>query len=401
MINIDFDVSKINILIHIIMMYQKIQERPEEKWDYSLFPAKNNDFIQMLGNQERLKQILTSEQLELCRNVLTNKDFDNKTSKETFFSAICNGYEMVNDSNYQSVFKKCLKEYGNSEFRSELYEKLLVLYQAMEKLIDTDEFNRLYHDTCEYKDELNELWGKNKEYISSFVESITRVKINTTSKVMVLPPIFDEGFTSSGPNREISFSRCHDNRSNNDLMELVYLTHEAMHSQVLTYETLEEQDRKIREKYPNITDENFKKARKEHRQNLHGFIQYLCDNELYSRLAEERGISYTYGENKQHGIEDETFYNMYPFFIGYLYRNEENSVECIKRNMWKNKSFLRKSERKEAYSPLAIANYFRGRSEMSPYWFSSIDFNKEIEKMIAKDRKNELNNNHLEESYGE
>ena len=41
--------------------------------------------------------------------------------------------------------------------------------------------------------------GNNKEYISSYVEGITKVKINATSKVMVLPPIFDEGLTTVGP----------------------------------------------------------------------------------------------------------------------------------------------------------------------------------------------------------
>lgn len=93
--------------------------------------------------------------------------------------------------------------------------------------------------------------------------------------------------------------------------------------------------------------------------------------------------------DKQHDVDDKTFANMYPFFIGYLYRNEENIVSLIEENMKRNRRFSSKKDSKgeyhTIYSAEAISKYFKDKKDMTPYEFSNIDFNKDVEHFLGKD----------------
>ena len=118
--------------------------------------------------------------------------------------------------------------------------------------------------------------------------------------------------------------------------------------------------------------------------NYTGFIQYLVDNELCYRLFQAQGIPYEYGQNQHHDIDEGTFKNMYPFFVGYLYRNEENCIELIKENMDRNRAFSSDKKGNILYSVEAIAEYFKRRLQITPYEFAGIDFNKEVQNLWNK-----------------
>lgn len=366
MINLNFEVDRVNILVNSIMEFVKISASDSSRIKLCIAHATNsNSFLQLMRNHERLNEILTSEEIEICREITLNKQIYG----ESFIEVVNNGYEFLNAYNYLEVFNTCISEYKSvakefsvTDFISKVEKKLPMFVGTMKKLMSTEEFENLYSITYDYKNKLENNWNNNKENISNFVEGITRKVFDKDAKVMVLPPIFEKGQTCTYKDRDIVYSHCFDpNVKNNELIELVYLTHEFMHSQGFPY--LNRKDRVATK-------------------NLHGFIQYLADNELCNRLSMQKGIAYQYGDNPHHGIDNRTFLEMYPYFIGYLYRNEENPVECIENNMKKNIKFSAVKDEngnaKQLYSPIAIANYFRGKKNMSPYDFANLDFSKAI-----------------------
>lgn len=387
MINLDFQVSKVNILVNSIMEFEKISvSNPSRIKPHILNATNSNSFLNLLHNHERLNEILTSEEIEACRIITLNKEIKG----ESFIEVLNNGYEFLNDDNYLEVFNKCISEYKSQvkdssiiDFINRIEKNLPIFIGAMKKLMATEEFDNLYSITCDYRNKLENNWNNNKENISDFVEGITGKVFDKKAKVMVLPPIFERGYTCRWKDRDIAYSHCFDpNAENNELIEMVYLAHEFMHSQGFPY--LSGQDR---------TAKN----------NLHGFIQYLTDNELCNRLSMQKGIAYQYGDNRHHGIDNKTFLDMYPYFIGYLYRNEENPLEYIATNMRKNRRFSairdENGSDKQLYSPIAIANYFRGKKNMSPYDFVKLDFSKAIDDFglernkIAAHSKNQVKTN--------
>lgn len=380
MINLDFETSKISTLLQTIDSFKNILYREKNGIENKYFtgPAKSNSFFKLITDKLKLYKILTQNELYACREMTEKKSFNGRD----FVTIILDcGYEVLSDENFEKTFNTCLSEWKEyfeeekkrtpSERHSQYTDEQItysldniyhMLYKqqtfinALQKLMATEEFQDLYNTTLNYRKELESNWNANKEEISEFISKVTGIQAEGSSKVMVLPPLFDNGFTTRNG---IYYSRCHDDRKNHDLMELVYLTHESMHSHVLPY--LMDQEEETEKK-------------------LHGFIQYLCDNELFSRLASKRGVDYQYGENQQHDIDDKTFANMYPFFVGYLYRNEENPVKCILYNMIKNKKYhtIENKTGKHIvlmYSPDKIAQLFQGKKDLSPYDFARINFN--------------------------
>lgn len=359
MINIEFDSSKISVLLHTIMMYGKMSRSSNENdWNYSLSPAKSCDFIQLLNNPTRLGEILSNDELKVCQNILFNKEFKNQTLLEALFS----GYDALDDSNYKEIINRCISEFEEHGFELSISKQVTDLFHIIDKLLNTPEFSKLYKETLEYKEQLSKNWENNKEKISNFVGFIIGNNNDKHIKVMVLPPIFDEGITTQGSNRDVYFSRCHDDRKNHEIMELVYLTHESMHSQILPYEE----------------GQSLESVK-----NLHGFIQYLCDNELCARLCNEQGITYTYGENQQHHIKDETFKNMYPFFIGYMCRNTASPLNDVRKNMERNPNYS-KEHGVSLYSPSKIIDFFKSKKNLTPYDFAELDFDLLVEKLKEK-----------------
>lgn len=389
MINLNFEVDQVNIFVNSIMDFAKFSASDPSKIKPCIVSATNsNRFLQLLRNHERLNEILTLEEIAICREITLNKQING----ESFIEVVNNGYEFLNDDNYLEVFNTCISEYKSvvkdfsvTDFISRVEKNLPMFIGAMKKLMSTEEFENLYSITCDYKNKLENSWNSNKENISNFVEGITGKVFDKEAKVMVFPPIFERGKTCTYKDRDIVYSHCFDpNAKNNELIELVYLTHEFMHSQGFPY--LSSQDRTATKK-------------------LHGFIQYLADNELCNRLSMQKGITYQYGDNPHHDIGNKTFLEMYPYFIGYLYRNEENPVECIKNNMRKNVKFSAPKDEngndKQLYSPTAIANYFRGKKNMTPYDFANLDFSKAIDDFGLERHKIAIHSKHQVEANQE
>ena len=103
MINLDFQVSKVNILINSIMEFEKISVSNPSRIKPHIFNATNsNSFLKLLHNKEQLNEILTSEEIEACRIITLNKELRG----ESFIEVLNKGYEFLNDDNYLEVFNK-------------------------------------------------------------------------------------------------------------------------------------------------------------------------------------------------------------------------------------------------------------------------------------------------------
>ena len=157
---------------------------------------------------------------------------------------------LINDENYIEQLRNLLtRDLNRFEFAQEVNEKLTLLLSCIDKFTNVKSFQTLYARTCEYRDGLKERWDANKDYISNYIESITGKVSDETSIVMVEAPIANNG-SGFGESKHILFSRCHNQEKENtkltELLELVYLTHESMHSHFLPY--IEGQDENSRKK---------------------------------------------------------------------------------------------------------------------------------------------------------
>ena len=156
---------------------------------------------------------------------------------------------LINDENYKEQLESLLKDLNRFAFAQKIEGKLPMLLSCIEKIRNTKSFQSIYARTCEYRDGLKERWDANKKYISNYIESTTGIVSDETSIVMVEAPIVNNG-SGFGKSKHILFSRCHNQEKENtkltELLELVYLTHESMHSHFLPY--IEGKDENSRKK---------------------------------------------------------------------------------------------------------------------------------------------------------
>lgn len=153
MINFNFEVSKINILVNSIMDFEKFSASAPSRIKPCIVRATNsNSFLQLIRNQERLNEILTSEEIEICREITLNKQI----MGESFIEVVNNGYEFLNDNNYLEVFNTCISEYNSrakdfsiTDFINRVEKNLPMFIEAMKKLMATEEFENLYSITCD------------------------------------------------------------------------------------------------------------------------------------------------------------------------------------------------------------------------------------------------------------
>ena len=237
------------------------------------------------------------------------------------------------------------------EFVQDFYE----LHQA-------PEIKRVVDSTVSYKNTIERLWRLYEGQILKNVKSILGYQPENVGRVnaYIMYPLVDTHRTYQVSEGRISlfFGKAGEKDRNKIL---AFLTHQAVHQPMLPYK-------------PSMT-----KAEKEE---YHAIIKFLADKETYTMLS---GRSYldiiTPGENH------EVMARVYPYWLGYRYRNADkqglNPASEIRKAIGRDTEYYRslppeKQALFQAYefeklSPEKIAAFFKDKRGYTPYQLASLD----------------------------
>lgn len=239
-------------------------------------------------------------------------------------------------------------------------------FEDFQSLADTPEIQKIVSDTEDYKNSIEEAWNAMSPSIMKYIKNVIGYEPENLGSVntFIMYPTFDvqrcsqeKGATS------VFFAR----RKDNDISKiLAYLTHQVVHESMLPYKS------------------SMTKIQKEE---YHAFIKFLTDKDVYSQLSEKSGL-----DNVTQGENPEIMGKIYPFWLGYRYRNadkegldaEEQIREAIKRDRAYYESLPIDSRKRKLYSsyefekldPKKIALLFREKRGITPYQFANSDFDK-------------------------
>lgn len=245
-------------------------------------------------------------------------------------------------------------------------ESLPEMNQFVEDFYDlqkSPEIQKVVDSTMSYKNTIERLWRLYEGPILKNVKNILGYEPEDIGKVnaYIMYPIVDthRTYQVSEGKTALFFGKAREKDKNKILS---FLTHQAVHQPMLPYK-------------PSMT-----KAEKEE---YHAFIKFLADKETYTLLS---GKSYldivTPGENH------EVMARVYPYWLGYRYRNADkqglNPVEEIEKAISRDAEYYKrlspeeqelfKSYEFEKLSPERIAAFFRDKRGYTPYKFAKIDF---------------------------
>lgn len=230
------------------------------------------------------------------------------------------------------------------------------------ELQQSPEIKRVVDSTVSYKNTIERLWRLYEGQILKNVKSILGYTPENIGKVntYVMYPIVDthRTYQVSEGRTSLFFGKAGEKDRNKIL---AYLAHQAVHQPMLPYK-------------PHMT-----KAEKEE---YHAIIKFLADKETYTMLS---GKSYldiiTPGENQ------EIMARVYPYWLGYRYRNVDkqglNPIEEIRKAIVRDSEYYRglPAEKQAAFSvyefdklsPEKIATFFKDKRGYTPYQLAGLD----------------------------
>lgn len=246
--------------------------------------------------------------------------------------------------------------------------------QDFQSLAQEPDIKEIIDDTVKYKRSIETIWKKNEENIMKHFYGIIGFEPKDIGKVrtfIMYPNVNTHRMYPLTKNNTFLFFGKKGQKDPNVILS--YLTHQAVHQPMFPYK-------------PSMT--------KKQREDFHGFIKFIADKETYNFLT---GKSYldivTEGENP------EIMGKMYPYFLGYKYRNAQKQgldpVQEIKRDIKRDKDYYNslsansKKKKMARYyefdkiSPEKIVSFFNRRRWITPYEFAQIDF--DDKKQVYKD----------------
>lgn len=347
MINVNFMVDKYGLLFNTIRRIYEMRSRSFREHEESI--NQENDAMNQLIN-------LYGESLKpfLCNVPKRNYSFISLLDDR------CKPLPNEEKSIEELLDKIAYKEkFSNTQ--------LDAFKNTIRKLIETEEFKDLYAETISYKNEIEKKFATSNEFITSYLKNVlgeeqVEQAENQAINVIIMSPRYKNGTTDlwSG-----TVTWGHPASKKDPAYDVTFITHELLHARILPYKGKEWE----REGLPirNTYDK------------LHSLIQFITDKELHSRLTDKN-----YSSTESHDRLRKMMMQMYPFWLAYLYKNEDNPYECIVKNMLANPDYSAKINAKGnyvgKYSPTKIASFSKTLDKMSPYEFIEQDFTKGFEK---------------------
>lgn len=283
-----------------------------------------------------------------------------------FFDEILSISPLSESENYKDALKTRLEyQYGLTE--DEIID-MMAFFEEFKQMEQSPDVKKIIDDTEVYKDSIERAWKSNESKIMKYVKSILGYEPENIGKVStyIVYPNFDTHrcYQLSSNKTLLFFAKSGETDPNKIL---AFLTHQAVHQPILPYKpTMTKKDKEI----------------------FHAFIKFLTDKDVYNYLS---GKSYldivTRGENP------EVMAKVYPFWLGYRYRNidkqGEDPVQAIQTAINRDKDYFdelpENSKKRKLYSkyeferldPKKIAVLFRERRGITPYQFAKLDFNRD------------------------
>lgn len=253
--------------------------------------------------------------------------------------------------NYKSIKREIDKiqfiylNYENREYSlSKIFEKKIhngkKVYELLEEYKETLFFSKILKDTEEYKIKLKNNWNMYLDITEQYLTEIIGTEItDIKGKVYIMPSEYNSGEAILNT-KNVKIIYGNTLRGEVPELDVVYFMHELLHNPVLKYDNLK-----------SIIEI----------EKLHAIIQYIAEEEFYYRIT---GIPYFKHKNI-HEKHEELMIKLYPYWIGYLYKNKQESLNNIKKAI--------ERDEMKMYDPKKIHEFFKMGTIHSIYDLIRID----------------------------
>lgn len=297
------------------------------------------------------------------KSVFGNKKLINQNGNN-FFGEIVQLSPLSETDSYTEMLKSRMRyEYDISDEELVGMEDFL---EDLSNLHNESEIQSIVSQTEEYKNSIEKLWKSHEPQIMRYVQKIlggyVPENVGKVSAYIMYPNIDTHRSCQISNNKTFLFFGKSGERNPNKILS--YLTHQAVHQPMLPYT-------------PSMT--------RDEKESFHAFIKFLTDKEIYSTLT---GNSYldivTVNENP------EVMGKIYPFWLGYRYRNVDkeglNPVEEINKAIKRDKKYYDslpvKSKKRNLFGTYnfekidaeKLTTFFKAKRGISPYEFAKLDF---------------------------
>lgn len=259
------------------------------------------------------------------------------------------------------IRSRMIYEYDIDEEVLPEMDKFVADFYALQQ---APEIKKVVDSTVSYKNTIERLWRLYEAPIMKNVKGILGYEPENIGKVntYIMYPMVDthRTYQVSQGRTSLFFGKAKEKDRNKILS---YLTHQAVHQPMLPYKPWMTKDKK---------------------QEFHAFIKFLTDKETYTMLS---GKSYL--DIVTPGEKHDVMAKVYPYWLGYRYRNVDkqglNPVEEIRKAISRDQEYFKslpasrqavfQAYEFEKLSPEKIAEFFRDKRGYTPYKFAEIDFN--------------------------
>lgn len=298
-----------------------------------------------------------------------------------FFGGILSLSPLAGTTSQKEMLKNRMKyEYDLSD---EELEKMDGFLEDLNHLKDSPEIQAIVGKTVSYKNYIKSAWESYETPIMKHIKAVLGYEPEVVGNVnaYIMYPNFDTHRSCQLSDKKIYmyFGKCKKNseKEQDGIYEaklISALAHQAVHQPMLPYKS---------------------SMTKKQKETFHAFIKYLTDKDVYSEIS---GRSYldVVTQNEDH----ELMAKMYPFWLGYRYRNADkeglNPVDEIKKAITRDREYYNSlpenSRKKQVYSvynfekldPEKISKLFKAKRAITPYEFAGLDF--EDKSLVYKGR---------------
>lgn len=280
-----------------------------------------------------------------------------------FFGGIVPLTSLAETPNYKETIKSRM-EYEYDLTQDEL-SGMDEFIDDLHSLSQNPEIKEIVSETVGYKNSIERVWRTNETSIMRYIKNVLGYEPENIGRVStyVMYPNFEihRSYQVAGNKTCLFFAKPGQTDANRIL---AYLTHQAVHQPMLPYK-------------PSMTGDEKEK--------FHAFIKFLTDKDVYNQLSGESYLDIvTQRENP------EVMGKVYPFWLGYRYRNADkeglNPEEEISKAIQRDKAYFDSlpagSKKRRLYSsykfdrldPNKIAKFFKAKRGITPYEFAKLDF---------------------------
>lgn len=293
MFNESLELENYKLSINSDLGYKKILEK--EYLDSSIYLKDNN--IKKL-----VYEFISTSKFEQIYKLYINK------SKESIAIAVLNGTINIKDEELSRIkndlWIKNIEGYRALLNMNSFNVSIFLLDQDVKKTIDdlknTEEFKKLYKETKMYLENIKKDWEQNMYKINDYLKTTLKINFNKNITAYITHPNTCEGY--SFDNDKVVWG--HFRGINNSNYNLVYLTHEWLHSVLPFTEEDDEIDCYIK----------------------HAIIELISDYELYSKLEGNSTLK------EGHSFLNDYKVFLYPYWLKYIGLNNDMIKERMKKD---------------------------------------------------------------------